>query len=127
MKKLILILLIIWISYILIIFKLPTLASTISENLWLKNIQNFIIKFKKDVDRVSTDPAIKDKIIDSVNKTVSWGIDLKNKIVDRVDKTKEKIDDVRKTLSWAEEKFNSLKESYNKAMELVDETKETLK
>jgi peptidoglycan hydrolase CwlO-like protein len=126
MKKLLLLLVIIFTLYILIIFKLPVLADAIGKTFWLENFNSFVLQFKSDVDMVSTDTPTKEELIDTYNKALSWVIDLKNDIVNGVDVTKEKIDSVRSTLSGAEKTYNDIKEQYGDAVEFIEETSQKI-
>lgn len=109
------------ILFILSIFKAPDLAKSISWVIWFPNLSINIYEFKWRFDTAVTNIPTKEELEFKYNETLSGAIELKWKIIDWVQTTKETVDDLRETLSWAEQKIEDLKDTYNDAKEFVDE------
>ncbi len=117
--KTLLSLLIVFIVYALIVLNFPSLANSIAWYLWIEWINEKIIEYKADFDLKSTN-------INSWADILSWAIDLKDNIIDSVDKTKEKIDSIRNTMSWVESTYNDLKDWYDSIQNFIDDNSGTL-
>lgn len=109
------------ILFVLTVFKAPDLAKSISELAGFPNLPANIISIKTTFDWVITDIPTKEELENQYNEALSWAIELKGKIVDWVQSTKNTVDDLRETMSWAEQKIEDIKETYNDAKEFVDE------
>jgi len=111
--KTILSLVIIFTLYVLMVFNLPSLANTLGNTLWLTSFNEKIVEFKSSFDETTSK-------IPSGSEFISWAVDLKNDIVDWVDKTKDKIDNFRDTMSGVEETYNEIKGWYDSVKEFID-------
>ncbi len=126
MKKLLLILLIFFLFYIISIFKFPAFAVIVWTLLWTENFNEFMLKFSDTYNEVVTDIPSKDEVLDTYNKTISWAIIVKDKIVNWLDTSKSFIDEVRVTFSWSEEKINEIKENIDSIKDTYEDTKEII-
>ena len=122
MKKFLLILLIFFVFYIISIFKFPAFAVIVWTLLWTEKFNEFMLKFSDTYNDVPS----KEEVLDTYNKTVSWAIIIKGKIVDWLDTTKSFIDEVRVTFSWSEEKIKEMKENIDSIKDTYEDTKEII-
>jgi len=123
MKKFFLILLIIFVLYIVSIFKLPSFSWFIWNILWIEKFNEFIVSFWTTYNDVVTDIPSKEQVLDTYNKTLSWAIDIKNTIIDWLDTTKWYVDEIRLSLSWSEDKIDEFKQSITDLKDTYDDTK----
>lgn len=133
MKKIFSIFLILIVSYILIIFKLPNLATYIWESLWIEGFNEFVIVVWEKYNQVVTDLPTQEEVLETYNSTVSWAIEIKDTIVDWLETTKSYVDNIRLTLSWADETIDDisttiseLKENYDDTVEIIWDTMEDI-
>lgn len=112
-KKFILFSLIIFILYILALFKLPQFTSIVWNIAWLNWFNEFVLSFKSTFDKTVTN-------IPSQEEFIEWSLELKENVINWVDVTKDKIDDIRETIKWAESKYNDLKETYDETKEFIN-------
>jgi methyl-accepting chemotaxis protein len=108
------------ILFVLTIFKAPDLAKSISELAGFPNLPANIISIKSTFDWVVTDIPTKEELEKQYTEALSWAVELKGKIVDWVQSTKDTVDDLRETMSWAEQKIEDIKDTYNDAKDFVD-------
>ena len=111
----------IFVLFVLTVFKAPDLAKSIAELAGYPNLPAKIISIKSTFDWVVTDIPTQEELEKQYNEALSWAIELKDKVVDWVQTTKDTVDDIRETMSWAEQKIEDIKETYNDAKEFVDE------
>lgn len=126
MKKILLSLLIIFIVYIILIFKLPVFALKIWEFLWIKKFNEFVEKFWSWFNNVVTDIPTSWEVLDVYNKTLSWANIVKWKLLDQAEKTKSVVDEVRINFSWSEEKIKDIKTTISTISNTIDETKDSI-
>ena len=112
-KKLLLSGLILFIVYILLIFKAPEIAWTIEKLILIDWFNEFALSFKSIFDETVTQ-------IPSSEEFLSWTIDIKNTVIDWVNTTKDKIDSFRETMSWAQDTYNDLKNTYDEAKDFIN-------
>ena len=105
--------------YILSIFKAPSIAQNIEDFLGIKWFNEFIINFKKTLDGSATDIPSKDEFL-------SWATDIKDKLINWIGTTKEKIDSVRYSLWEIEDTAEEIKNTYDEAKKFVQETEEKI-
>lgn len=122
MKKLILFLLIAFVCYILIIFKAPLVADWIAKTLGIEWFNEFVLKFKSDIDSNATQWVSSEDLKNAYDNVMSGALEVKNTVQKTLDNTKERIDSLRITLSWAEDTFNDMKDWYDAAIEILDTT-----
>ena len=114
----------IFIVYLLLIFKIPSVANSIEEAFWFKWFNNWVIEIKKKFDNVVTDIPTKDEISSKYTSTLSWATVIKNNVVNTLEFTKDQINNVRETLSWSEETYNSTVNFLSWASDTIAETEE---
>ena len=117
--KTILSIIILIIIYILLLINFPDMMNTIWWKIGLSNLNQKILEIKKDYD---------EKIwwIPTSTEFISGAIDIKNKIINWVDDTKEKIDSIRETMSWVEATYSEIKEWYDSVKSFIDSNSWTL-
>lgn len=111
-----------FILFILAVFKAPDIAKSLADMAWYPNLPEKIIEIKWTYDNVVTDIPSKEELELQYNSTVSWALQLKENIVNWVETTKNKVDSLRETMSWAEQKIEDIKEWYEDAKQFIDET-----
>ena len=111
-----------FILFILAVFKAPDLAKSVAELAGFPNLPTNITEFKSNFDNIVTDIPTKEELESQYNSTVSWALQLKENIVNWVETTKDKVDSLRETMSWAEQKIEEIKEWYEDAKQFIDET-----
>ena len=119
-RKLFWILAMLFVLYILSIFRFPNLAKDIEKTLWIEWFNEFVISFKKTFEESITNFS-KDEVIGNYKNILSWSIELKNKLIGWISTAKEKIDDLRIFISWVEKNFNKLKYKYNESKGFLEE------
>ncbi|PID87513.1 hypothetical protein CSB07_00915 [Candidatus Gracilibacteria bacterium] len=118
LKKIGLMLLIFFVLYLLLVFKTPSTADFIGN----KNFNDFIRSFKSTLEESSTNIPTKSEIDETLTKTYSGAVKLKDNISSGIKKTKDTIDTVRSTLSGAESKYNEAKEKVNEVKTFIDDS-----
>ncbi len=107
MKKILLLIIILFIWYLILVFKAPSIAKSIENIFWIEWLWTKIIIIETNYNYFSQEN-IKDTFINWINKT------------------KDKIDDFRLTLSWAENKYNNTKKIINESLDKIDKTKDVI-
>ncbi len=115
MKKIVWLFILIFVLYILAIFKAPILADEIEKLIWINWFNNKIRELKEKLDSFSTKVPTKEKLQDYY----SWA-------VENIEKTKENIDTIRKKAKDLEETYNEAKETIDEAQEKLEQVKETI-
>lgn len=126
LKKLFWSLILLWVLFVLSVFKAPELATSIANLAGFPNLPEKIQSFKWTYDNVLTDIPTQEELTNQYNSTLSWALEFKENIVNWVNTTKDKVDSLRETLSWAEQKIEDLKETYNDAKDFIDTTAEKI-
>jgi len=125
MKKIFLLLIIIWAWYMIAIFLAPSFADKVGNVLWIKNFNEKIRNNWGDINRIFTNIPTTNELEkwydDAIKKAKEFGEDVSSWI----NKTKETIDNIRTTLSWAEDKINEAKETYTDIKKTYEETIKT--
>lgn len=121
LKKIFWTAILLFILFVLAVFKAPEVAKSVANIIGYPNLPESITKLKWTYDQVVTDIPSKEELEKQYNSTISWAIELKENIVNWVQTTKNKVDSLRETMSWAEQKIEDLKGSYNDAKEFIDE------
>lgn len=122
MKKFLLIILIIFVLYIIAVFKLPTFANKIWSFLWLEKFNEFIVSFSDRFNNTVTDIPSKEEVLDTYNKTLSWANEVKKDLIRWADSTKLYIDKLRLSLSWAENKINNISNRITETKKIINTT-----
>lgn len=120
LKNIILFLIIIITSYLIIVFKLPNLASTIENTIWINWLWNKIIEFKNTTNWIVTNIPTKDEVNNAYDDFYSWAIDFKDNFKEWATITKNKINDIRKTVNSAQDTYNDIKWWIDDAKEFID-------
>ncbi len=115
MKKIIWLIVLLFMLYIVMIFMKPTITNEIAKKLWLENFNKNVVDIKNKLDYISTKVPTKQEI----EKAYSWA---KTKISD----IKENIDNVRKTAKQIEEKYDEAKQFIDKTWEKIEKVKQTV-
>ncbi len=126
MKKIIWILILICILYILLVFKAPGLTTEIEKQFGFEWLTETLTWVKGKLDEASTKIPSQEELESKYNKWLSWAIDIKNTVVDGIDKTKETIDNVRVTLSWAQDTVSDTLDFVDNATQKVKDAKEAV-
>ena len=111
----------IFVLFILCVFKAPEVAKSIANVTGFPNLPDKILSFKWSYDTVVTDIPSKQELSDKYNSTLSWALELKENILNWVDSTKETVDSLRETMSWAEQTIEDLKDAYSEAKVFIDD------
>lgn len=111
-----------FILFVLSVFKAPDIAKSIAELAGYPNLPEKIVELKWTYDSIVTDIPTKEELESQYNSTLSWALELKQNIVSWVQTTKDKVDSLRETMSWAEQKIEDIKEWYEDAKQFIDET-----
>ncbi len=118
-KKIILLILIVVTLYGISIFVLPEVSSKIDTLIAMPGLSDSIRWTKKRVEKSITD-------IPSLNEFKSWALDAKEKFVNGVDITKDKIDTLRQWAQKAEKTFEDAKNTFNQVKQTVNNAKEVI-
>lgn len=122
LKKLFWSAILLFILFILAVFKVPEVAKSLADMAWYPNLPGKITEMKSTYDDVVTDIPSKAELEYQYNATISWALELKENITVWVQSTKDKVDSLRETMSWAEQTIDDLKWTYNDAKDFIDET-----
>lgn len=112
MKKLLSLIILISALYWVSVFLAPNIATKIDSLIWVPWLSDNIRGSKEAIDSTVTN-------IPSVSEFKSWAIDIKDKVADWVETTKDTIDTIR---SWAQK----VEETYNWAVDTYNDLKWTL-
>lgn len=113
-KKIFLVFLIITILYGVSVFALPDISAKIDWWIGVPGLSNTLRWKKSSLDSWITN-------IPNKQEFQSGATDAKNKFIDGVQITKDKIDDIRTKAQEAEDLLNSSKETYDQAKEVYDD------
>ncbi len=126
-KKIFLFILILFVLYILAIFKAPELAGHFEKLLKIEWFNQSVIDFKKKLDEIYTTIPTKEEIKNTYEQTMSWAIELKEKASSWTIELKNKIDNVRLSVSWSIDKYEWIKSDIVETKEKMESTVETIK
>ena len=112
MKKIISLFILLWALYGVSVFLMPDVSNSVDTALWFPGFSESIRGTKTNLDAAITD-------IPSAWEFKSGAIDIKDRVVDWVEATKDTIDTIR---SWAQQ----VEETYNDALGTYNELKWTL-
>lgn len=127
LKKLFLCLLIIFILYIIAIFKAPIFAENIEKFLNIEWFNEWVIEFKAKMDIALTNAPTKEELKDAYNKTLSWAEEFKDIAWSWTQEIKDKIDWVRLSLSWSIDSYNWVRKDVLDTKERIEQTIESIK
>lgn len=113
-KKIFWIIISIIILYIITIFLSPKLSKSLWETFWLSKFNEQVINLKKKLDNSSTNSW------NTSDNIYSWAIDIKNTVVNWIDKTKDAIDEIRVQAQWIEQKYEETKKVLNDVKQIWD-------
>ncbi len=119
MKKIFWVIILLVTAYGVALFMKPAITDWIEETLWFEGFWEKIRWNLGFINKTVTD-------IPSFWEIQSWAIDIRNKVADWINTTKETIDTVRSTLSWAEDTYNKAKDVINETTQTIDKIKGTL-
>lgn len=119
MKKILLLILSVFIIYALLVFLSPETSSKIEEMFGFSGTTDKIRNIKTQFDTTVTD-------VPSPQEVKSWALDIRDSLKNGLDLTKWKIDSVRSTLSWAQESFNETMDTIDTTIETVKSAKEAV-
>lgn len=119
MKKLLWLIILGTTAYGIMIFMKPDITNWIESVLWFEWFWDDVRSKLWFINNTVTD-------IPSISEFQSWALDLKNKVTDWIQSTKDTIDTVRSTLSWAEDTYNKAKDVITETTQTIDKIKWTL-
>lgn len=119
-KKLFLIIVIIFVSYIVLIFLAPNLAAKIEDSLWINWFNQAVYDFREKIGEIYTNLPSQEEVKNAYETTKSWAIQNINKI-------KDSVDDVRWWLNESVDKYNEIKNEFEEKKWLVEEWINTIK
>lgn len=111
LKKLLLLLIILFTVYLILVFVSPTLADKIELFIWKQWLNEKIRSLKWNVDETYTNIPSKDEFIDTINQAKIQAEIKAKDALNWVNEVKWNIDEVRSTLSWAANTYNEVKTS----------------
>lgn len=126
-KKILLGILIIFVLYILAIFKAPVFAENVEKFLKIEWFNDWVIEFKAKMDVAFTNVPSKQDLEDAYNKTLSGAENIKNYAWSWTQEVKEKIDWIRLWLSWSIESYNWVRRDVLNTKERIEKTLESIK
>ncbi len=119
MKKILWLIILCVTIYGILIFIQPEITDWIEDVLWFSGFWDKVRGNLWTINETVTD-------IPSISEFQSWAIDIRNKVTDWIQTTKDTIDTVRSTLSWAEDTYNKAKDVITETTETIDKIKGTL-
>lgn len=122
MKKTILIILILIVSYILAIFMLPSVAAFIWEKVWLTNFNNSVIKTKVEFNNFMKDFDLLWKYKQSKNKAQ----ELKNWVEIQIKDTKQKIEEIQNQATKTKQSIDETTNSINNTIDSINNLKDSV-
>lgn len=122
MKKIILFILRVIVLYILMIFSLPNLASSIWEKLWLLWFNNKVIKIKQNIDDFFTWVDINE----SLKETKNSALEIKQNIDNNIKETQDKIDTIRENVDKTIKAIDDTKKTINETIKTTKELQESI-
>lgn len=120
-KKIFWFIVILFVLFILSVFKAPEVAKSIANVAGYPNLPDKILLFKWTYDTVVTDIPSQEELKNQYNSTLSWALELKENILNWVDSTKQTVDSLRETMSWSEQTIEDLKDAYWEAKVFIDD------
>ncbi len=126
LKKIYLWLIIIFVSYILLIFLVPSVTTIIDRLIWINWFTENVRKIKSVIDDSYENLPSKEEVVDKYNKAYSWAVEIKENVEEWIEFTKDKIDTAREVLSWAEDTYNKAKDTYDDAIEFIDKANDKI-
>lgn len=125
-KKIFLLLIIIWTSYMILIFLSSNIADWIWNIFWIKSFNERIRWNAWNINKLSNNIPDAEKIKEWYNKALIKVKEYKKNIVNWIDQTKNTIDDFRVTMSWAEDTYNKAKWVLGDTIKSANHIKDTL-
>jgi methyl-accepting chemotaxis protein len=117
MKKLLSLIILIFVLYGVSVFLLPGVATKIDILIWMPGLSDAIKGSKSTIDSTVTN-------IPSIKEFKSWAIDIKDKVVDWVEMTKETIDTIRSWAQKVEETYDTALDTYNNLKGSLEDAQE---
>jgi len=108
LKKLVWLIVLLFVVYVLLVFKAPWVASEIEKAIWIEWFGSKIIESKDKFDYAITKIPTKEEL----QWAYSWALD-------KITEAKEVVDDLR-IKAW------ELEDTYNKASDFIDETSQKI-
>lgn len=112
-KKLILLLVILFVLYVLSVFMMPQVASQIDSILGIPGFSQSIKGTKDNIDKAITN-------IPTTGEFKSGALDIKDTFIDGVGTTKETIDSIRGGAQQVEETYNEVKDTFDELKDTYD-------
>ena len=119
MKKIFWIIVLLVTVYGIAIFMKPAITDKIESTLWFEGFWEKLRWNLGFINKTVTD-------IPSLSEIQSWALDIRDKVADWIQTTKDTIDTVRSTLSWAENTYNKAKDVFDETTQTIDKLKWTL-
>lgn len=113
-KKLFSFFILISVSYILFLFIFTKEVKNFWDNIWLKNINLFLLDLKEKSDFI-----IKSDI--KISEIWSWANWLLDSATNYAKEIKSKVDWVRQTASWVEHTYNNVKNQVETTKKTIDD------
>ncbi len=126
-KKILLWLLIVFVLYIIAIFKAPVFADSVEKFFKIDWFNDWVIDFKAKMDFAFTNMPTTDEIKDAYNKTLSWAENIKDYAWSWTQEFKNKIDAFRLTLSWWINKYDWVRRDVLDSKERIEQTIQDIK
>ena len=114
MKKILSFIIIIFILYIISIFKVPTLANEIEKLLNIQGFNQQVINIKKKLDNFWAKVPTKDEL----QNYYSWALNSIEKTKQNIDNIRRKADELEKTYNTTKEKIEDIKQTVEKISEV---------
>jgi len=108
-KKIVWLIVIIFITYIVLIFVKPNIANKIADIIWTRDFNQSVLDIKSKLDDASTNIPSKEDI----EKAYSWA--------------KDTISDIKWSIEDLRQKADELEDTYDKAKDFIDDTSVKLK
>jgi len=119
MKKIFWLIILLITVYGIGIFLKPTITDWIEKNLWFEGFWEQMRWKLWFINKTVTD-------IPSLWEIQSWALDIKDKITDWIQTTKDTIDTIRSTAWEAEDTYNKARDVFDETTETIDKLKWTL-
>lgn len=99
----------VFVTYILLVFYSPKLASTIEKTIWIEGFNEYVLSLKRTYDNTVAKIPTAEELKNTYNSFSSWALEYKQRLQAWLEFTRDQIDAIRSAASWAEEKINSIK------------------
>lgn len=119
MKKIFWIIILLITAYGIALFMKPSITDWIEKIIGFEGFGEKVRSNLGFINKTVTD-------IPSLWEIQSWALDIRDKVTDWIQSTKDTIDTVRSTLSGAEDTYNKAKDVFDETTQTIDKLKWTL-